>query len=182
MLLLLDLKVWGFEAMLSSAWSTQVKPLQRPNSWTKSRHKYLKFSSFSIHSHLHSFAFRCLSLQTHATCYSFYSLATVHCKGERRKPDRKPDRKPYPLPNTETPSLRTLKIMPRNLNKIVCSWIRLLQWWKNLFFAVQMISSNLTYVYLLNFFFYQSMTEIGLLYLHCAHKCMQYRIHTNVWW
>jgi hypothetical protein len=28
-------------------------------------------------------------LQTHATSYSFYSSAAVHCEGERRKLDRK---------------------------------------------------------------------------------------------
>jgi hypothetical protein len=38
----------------------------------------------------------------------------------------KPHRKPYPLYigleiHTETSSLRTLKIMPKNLNEIVCS-------------------------------------------------------------
>jgi hypothetical protein len=43
----------------------------------------------AIHSHLYSFALRFLFLQTHATSYSFYSLDTVHCAGER---------KPYPLP------------------------------------------------------------------------------------
>ncbi len=55
---------------------------------------------------------------------------TVHCKRKRRKPDRKP----YVPPSlwfrnyihTETSSLRTPKIMPRNVNEIVRSWIRLL--------------------------------------------------------
>jgi hypothetical protein len=46
------------------------------------------------------------------------------------KEERKPDRKPYPLPHgyeihTETSSLKTLQIMPRNLNEIVRTWIRL---------------------------------------------------------
>ncbi len=52
-------------------------------------------------------------------------MYTVKCKGG------KPGRKPYPLPmlkeiHTETSSLRTLKIKPRNLKEIVGSWIRLL--------------------------------------------------------
>ncbi len=44
------------------------------------------------------------------------------------------DRKPYPLSlwfkkSIQKPSsLRTLKTMPRNLNEIVCLWIRLLDW------------------------------------------------------
>ncbi len=44
---------------------------------------------------LYSFALKFLFLQTHATSYSFYSLATVHCKGERRKTWWKP----FPLPH-----------------------------------------------------------------------------------
>ncbi len=52
------------------------------------------------------------------------------------------------------------------------------QWLKNTLFAVQMFSSNLqTYIYLLNIFVFlsvYSITEIGLLYLHCAFKCIQY--------
>ncbi len=52
-------------------------------------------------------------------------LFTVKEKG------RKPDRKPYPFHmvyeiHTETSSLRTLKIMPRNGNEIVRWWIWLL--------------------------------------------------------
>ncbi len=66
--------------------------------------KFLRVFLLVIHSHLYSFVLRFLFLQTHATSYSF-------CKGERRK--------------TWTSSLRTLKIMPRNLNAIVLSWIRL---------------------------------------------------------
>jgi hypothetical protein len=47
-------------------------------------------------------------------------MYTVKCKGG------KPGRKPYPLPmlkeiHTETSSLRTLKIKPRNLKEIVGS-------------------------------------------------------------
>jgi hypothetical protein len=55
--------------------------------------KVLRVFLLAIHSHLYSFALQFLFLQTHTTSYSFYSSVTVHCKGERRKPDRKP----YPL-------------------------------------------------------------------------------------
>ncbi len=47
--------------------------------------KVLRVFLLSIHSHLYSFVLRFPFLQTHATSYSFYSLVTVHCKGERRK-------------------------------------------------------------------------------------------------
>jgi len=86
---------------------------RRPNSRTKSR------KSLAIHSHL----------------YSFYSSVTLHCKGKNLiemdfyqifssfLPS-------YPLPyrfkksiHAETSSLKTLKIMPRNLSGIACSWI-----------------------------------------------------------
>ncbi len=53
--------------------------------------KALRVFLLAIHSHLYSFALRFIFLQTHATSYSFYSLATLHCKGERTI-------KPYPLP------------------------------------------------------------------------------------
>ncbi len=43
----------------------------------------------AIHSHLFSLALRFLFLQTHTTSYSFYRSTTVHCIGERNKPDRK---------------------------------------------------------------------------------------------
>ncbi len=56
------------------------------------------------------------------------TVSIVHCctleKGG--KPDRKPHPLPYGLrnPYTEISSLRTLKIMPRNLKETVRSWIR----------------------------------------------------------
>ncbi len=53
----------------------------------------------AIHSYLYSFAFRFVFLQTHGTSYNFFSSVTVHCKGERRKPDRKPYPFPYGLKN-----------------------------------------------------------------------------------
>jgi hypothetical protein len=45
----------------------------------------LRVFLLAIHSHLCSFALGFLFLQTHATSYSFYSYANVHCKGVRRK-------------------------------------------------------------------------------------------------
>ncbi len=47
--------------------------------------KVLRVFLLAIHSHFYSFALRFLFLQIHATSYSFYSLVTVHCEGERRK-------------------------------------------------------------------------------------------------
>jgi hypothetical protein len=47
--------------------------------------KVLRVFLLAIHSLLYSCALRLLFLQTHATSYSFYNSATVHCKGERRK-------------------------------------------------------------------------------------------------
>jgi hypothetical protein len=70
--------------------------------------------------HIYSFALRFIFLHTHATSHSF-------CKGERRNLIE--NRTPFPLVYeiyTEASSLRTLKIMARNLNEIVRSEIRLL--------------------------------------------------------
>ncbi len=47
--------------------------------------KVLKAFLLAIQSHLNSFALKFLFLKTHATSYSFYSSATVHCKRESRK-------------------------------------------------------------------------------------------------
>jgi hypothetical protein len=60
------------------------------------------------------------------------TVSTVQFLYTEKEKGGKPDRKPYLLPyslkiHTETSSLRTIKILPRNLNKIVCSWIRLLE-------------------------------------------------------
>jgi hypothetical protein len=89
------------------------------NSWTKSRQKSSEFSPllFTVTSTC-SFAFRFLFLQTHTTVSTVQSLDTV------KENEGKSDRKPHPLSyglriHTETSSLRTLKIMPRNLNKSV---------------------------------------------------------------
>ncbi len=47
--------------------------------------KVLQVCLVAIQSHFYSFVLRFIFLQTHATSHSFYSLVTVHCKGERRK-------------------------------------------------------------------------------------------------
>jgi hypothetical protein len=67
--------------------------------------KVFRVFLLAIHSHLYSFALRFPLLKTHATSYSFYHSATVHCKGERGKPDRKPYLLPFGLRN----SYRNLK-------------------------------------------------------------------------
>ncbi len=54
---------------------------------------------------IHLCCFDLRFLQTHATSYSFYSSVTVHCKGERGKPDRKP----YPLSYCVRNPCRNLK-------------------------------------------------------------------------
>jgi hypothetical protein len=46
--------------------------------------KVLRVFLLAVHSHLYSFAWRFLFIQTHATSYSFYISVTV--QGERRKP------------------------------------------------------------------------------------------------
>jgi hypothetical protein len=83
--------------------------------------KVLKvFLLFTVTS-TYSFALRFLIFQTHAISYSFYSSVTVYTVKEK---GGTPDRKPYPLTpmvkeiRTDTSCLRTLKIMPRNLNEI----------------------------------------------------------------
>ncbi len=95
----------------------------RPHSWRKSRQKYYqRVFLLAIQSHLYSFALRFLLLQTHSTSYNLYIVLVYTVKEKGGKPDRKL----HPLPNglkihTETSSLRTLKIMTRNLKEIVRS-------------------------------------------------------------
>jgi hypothetical protein len=86
--------------------------------WDEIQTKLLRVFLLAIHSHLYGFDLRFLVLQTHATSYSFYSSVNVHCTGERRITDR--NHSPFPI-HTETSSLITLKILPRNLNEIVRS-------------------------------------------------------------
>ncbi len=82
-----------------------------------------------IHYRLYSFALRFILLQIHATSYNFYSSVTVlyTVKEKGGNPDRKPYLLPYDLRNLyrNLKSMRTLKVMPRNLNEIVRSWIRI---------------------------------------------------------
>jgi hypothetical protein len=77
----------------------------------------------AIQSHLYSFAFRFLFLQTHATCYSFYSALLFTIKEKGGEPDRKPHPFLYGLrnPYRNLKSENSLKIMPRNLKEIVRS-------------------------------------------------------------
>ncbi len=82
----------------------------------------------AIHSHLYAFSLRFLFLQTHATSYSFFS-SLLHSYTVKEKEENLIETVPpsqyLKKIHTETSSLRTLKIMPRNLNEIVRSWIRL---------------------------------------------------------
>ncbi len=78
--------------------------------------KVLRVFLLTIHSHLCSFALRFLFLKfTQPLKVSRVPLLYT-VKEKRGKPDRK-------TIFTKTSSLRTLKIMPRNLNEMVCSWI-----------------------------------------------------------
>jgi hypothetical protein len=55
--------------------------------------KVLKVFLLVTHSHLYSFAFRFIFLETYATPYSFHSSVAVH-----KEEGGKPDRKLHPLP------------------------------------------------------------------------------------
>ncbi len=95
-------------------WQQQLGPSPEAEFLDEIQTRVLRLFLLAIHWHLYSFALRFLFLPTPATSYSFYSSVTVHFKGG------KPDRKPYPLPYGLrnpyiNPSMKTLKIMPRNL-------------------------------------------------------------------
>ncbi len=83
-----------------------------PNSWTKSRQKSQEFSSllFTVTSTALPWDFYFFKLTQPLTVSTVQFLYTIKEKGGT------PDRKPYHL--SETSSLRTLKIMSRNLNAI----------------------------------------------------------------
>jgi hypothetical protein len=81
--------------------------------------KVLRVFLLAIQSHLYSFAFRFIFIQTNATSYSFYSALVYTVKEKGGKPDRKPHPLPFGEIHTETSNLRTLKIMPRNLKEFV---------------------------------------------------------------
>jgi hypothetical protein len=96
---------------------------QRPDSWTILT-KVLRASLLAILSHLYTTAlpsdlhFFKLTQPLTVSTVQLQLLYTVKKGGERRKPDRKP----YPMVlenHSETSHMRTLKIMPRNLNEIV---------------------------------------------------------------
>jgi hypothetical protein len=70
---------------ITPCWVTLLQPASQAEFLDKIRTKVFRVFLLAIHSHLYSFALRFLFPQTHATSYSFYSSATVHCKGERRK-------------------------------------------------------------------------------------------------
>jgi hypothetical protein len=55
----------------------------------------------------------------HATSYIYYSSVTVYTV--KKEKGGKPDKKPFPLPNGLRNPYKTLKIMSRNLNAIICS-------------------------------------------------------------
>jgi hypothetical protein len=85
--------------------------------------KVLRVFLLAIRSHLFSFAWRFLFLQTHATSYSFCSVLLYTVKEKGGKPDRENHtpllyglRNPY-----RNSSLRTLKVKPRKLKEIVRS-------------------------------------------------------------
>jgi hypothetical protein len=96
-----------------------VISIQRPNSWTKSRKKSKEFSSL---------LFTVTALPWNFYFFKHTQPLTVSLKEKGGKPDRKPyPPLPYGLRNPYR-NLKSviLKIMPRNLNEIVSSWIRLL--------------------------------------------------------
>jgi hypothetical protein len=83
----------------------------------------LRVFLLAISSHLYSFAMRFLFLQTHGTSYSFDSLLLYTVKEKEGKPNKK-NHTAFTMVeeiHTETSSLRTLNIMPRNLKDIVRS-------------------------------------------------------------
>ncbi len=84
----------------------------RPNSWTKSRQKAFLFA---IQSHL--YLQLCLELSFSSSSRNLLQFVNF----------RKEENLTLVWEiHTETSSLWTLKVMPRNLNEIVRSWIRLL--------------------------------------------------------
>jgi hypothetical protein len=61
--------------------------------------KFLRAFLLSIQSHICSFTFRFILLQTHTTTYSFYSSVLYTVKEKGGKPDRKSYSLPYGLRN-----------------------------------------------------------------------------------
>jgi hypothetical protein len=68
----------------------------------------------------------CLEISISSNSRNLLHISTGHLLYTVKEKGGKPDRKPYPFTmvseiHTETSSLRTLKIMPRNLNEFVRS-------------------------------------------------------------
>jgi hypothetical protein len=91
--------------------------------------KALRVFLLAIHSHIYSYFFKLTQPLT-------LSCSTL---SRRKEENLKENHTPFPMEiHTETSSLGALKIMLRNLNEIVCSWILLL-----LFSSVSKILSQL---------------------------------------
>ncbi len=101
--------------------TVQEESILRPNSWTKSRQKSYEFFSLLF------------TVTSTALPWDFYFFKlteplTASVKEKGGKPDQK-NYTHFPMVeefHAEISSLRTFKIMPRNLSEIVHSWIRLL--------------------------------------------------------
>jgi hypothetical protein len=120
-------------------------PILRPNFWTKSRQNSSEFSSLLyMYSHLYTlptalpwdfYFFKLTQPLTYffkrQTFYVFY-VQFSYCTCTVKEKGGKPDRKSYHLPiGLRNPyrnlKSQNLKIMPRNLNEVVCSWILLIK-------------------------------------------------------
>ncbi len=85
--------------------------------------KVLRVFVLTIQSPLYSFALRFPFLQTQTTSYSFCNELLYTVKEKGGKIYRKHTL--FQEIHTQTSRLINLKILPRNLKEIVCSWIRL---------------------------------------------------------
>jgi hypothetical protein len=85
--------------------------------------KVLRVFLLAIHRPLNSFALRFLFLQTYVTSYSFYSSVTTKKGGKPTITLSLWFKKSIQKPQVWERS----RLYARNLNEIVCSWIRLLQ-------------------------------------------------------
>jgi hypothetical protein len=95
--------------------------------------KILRVFLFATHCHLYSLTFRFLFLKTHAASYEYFQTHAIscvflqlsYCTLQRRNEETLiENHTPFPVVkeiHTETSSLRTLKIMPRNIDEIVRS-------------------------------------------------------------
>ncbi len=112
---------------------TECTPaVQRPNSWTKSRQKSFRVFLLAIQCHLYIFACPEISIssnsRTQPCTYIFYCSVTVRTLQRRKEENLIENHITFAMVkdiHKENLSLRILKIMPKNLNEIVFSWIRL---------------------------------------------------------